>query len=100
MVRRDVAAEKPDKPARAGTGDVHHGPWRQYYYANARGGTRHRETRAVGGLRSISDRVVGAVGAQERHLSLAGVHQFRNGWLAHRFEPFAAMGRENRGAGV
>src|ERR1700692_2915507 len=83
LVRRDLAAERPGQPARAGAGDVHHGAWRQHDYEDAGSQARHRETRTAGSLRSLSDRVVGALGAQRRNLSFAGLHQLRDGWLAY-----------------
>ena len=100
LVRRDVAAEGSGQPARHGAGDVHHGTWRQHHHPDAGSGARHREARTAGGLRSLSDGMVGALGAQGRHLSAAGLHQLRDGRLAHRLEPLAAMGREDRGAGL
>ena len=39
------------------------------------------------------------VRAQERQLSFAGLHELRDGRLAHGVEPFAAMGRKDRRAG-
>ena len=61
---------------------------------------RHREARTARRVRSLSDHVVGALGAQERHLPSAGLHQLRDGRLAHGVEPLAAVGREDRGAGL
>src|SRR6202041_1636319 len=100
LVRRDLVAERPGQPARTGAGDVHHGAWRQHHHANAGSGPRHRETRTASRLRSLSDGMVGAFRAQERYVSFAGVHQLRNGWVAYGLEPVAAMGREDRRAGV
>ena len=81
-------------------GDVRHGAWRQHHHPDAGSHSRDREARTAGGVRSLSDRVVGALGAQERHLSFAGLHQLRDGWLAHGVQPLAAVGREDRRAGL
>ena len=100
LVRRHLAAEGPGQPARHRAGHVHHGTWRQHDHADAGGGARDREARAAGRVRSLSDHLVGALGAQGRHLSAAGLHQLRDGRLAHGVEPLAAVGRADRGAGL
>jgi len=38
------------------------------------------------------------LGAQEWHLSAASLHAVRDLWLAHRVQPFAAVGRAGRQA--
>ena len=100
LVRRDVAAKGSGQSTQSGAGHVRHGTWRQHHYANAGSGARHREARTACGLRSLSHSVVGALRAQERDLSTACLHEFRDGWLAHGVEPLAAMGREDCRAGV
>src|SRR5258705_4384948 len=51
-------------------------------------------------LSPLSDGMVGALRAQERNLSFAGMHELRDGWVAYGLEPLAAMRREDRLAGV
>ena len=87
---------QPDTAA----GHVHHGTRRQHDHAHAGSRARHREARAAGRVRSLSDHLVGALGAQGRHLPAAGLHQLRDGRLAHGVEPLAAVGRADRGAGL
>ena len=98
LVRCHPAAEGSGRPARHHEGHVHHGAWRQHHRAHAGSGERHREARSPGRVRSLSDDLVGALGAQERHLPAAGLHQLRDGRFTHRLQPFAAMGRADRQA--
>ena len=100
LVRCHPAAEGPGRPAGHHEGHVHHGAWRQHHHAHAGSGERHREARSPGRVRSLSDDLVGALGAQERHLPAAGLHQLRDGRLTHRLQPLAAMGRADRQAGL
>ena len=100
LVRCDLAAEGSGRPAGHHEGHVHHGAWRQHHHAHARSGERHREARPSGRVRPLSDDLVGALRAQERHLPAAGLHQFRDGRITHRLQPLAAMGRADRQAGL
>ena len=100
LVRCHAAAEGSGHPARHHEGHVHHGAWRQHDHAHAGSGERHREARSPGRVRSLSDHLVGALRAQERHLPAAGLHQLRDGRIAHRLQPLAAMGRADRQAGL
>ena len=90
--------EGPGFPAGQRQGHVHHGTWRQHDHAYAGGGPGDREARAPGRVRSLSHDLGGALGAQERHLLAAGVHQFRDGRLTHRLQSLAPMGRADREA--
>ena len=98
LVRRHVAAEAADQPARYAEGHGCHGTWRQHDHANAGSDPRDRKARSSGGLRSLPDGVVRRLGTQERHLSPPGLHQLRDERLAHSVQPLAAMGREDHRA--
>ena len=76
----------------------HHGPRRQYRPAHDRNGEGHREARTARRRRSASDHVRRDLGAQERHLSAAGLHPVRDLGLAHGVQPLAPVGRADRQA--
>ena len=96
----DATLANPDdvdqRDSREGRG--HHGPRRQHRSAHDRNGEGPREARIAGGRRSASDHVRRDLGAQERHLSAAGLHPVRDLGLAHGLQPFAAVGRADRQA--
>ena len=98
LVRRHVAAEGSGQPARHIAGNVCDGAWRQYHHQDAGSRSGNGKARPAGRVRPLPDGLVCALGTQERHVSLAGLHQLRDGRLPHGIQPFAAVGRANRQA--
>ena len=80
-------------------GRDHLRPRRQHRAAHAGDGERLAEARSAGRRRPPSDqRGRVALRPQERHLPAADRDQLRVRRLAHRLQPLAAMGREDRRA--
>ena len=89
-------AQGPGQPAGYVEGDVRHGTRRQYHYPHAGIGPGNREARPSGRLRSVSDQLGSAFGPEEWDVSVAGLHQLRNGRVAHRLQSIAPVGRTDR----